>query len=58
MTSLKEVTVPDAARRIAWDAVWDRLLAPPRQEPAKPEHIPTPEELSDSSPRSRGERQS
>jgi hypothetical protein len=49
--------LPDAARRVLWDQLWDRLLGPPRQEPAAPEHIPTPEDLANPEPRSRREDQ-
>jgi len=44
-----------SARRVLWDRLWDRLLAPPRTEPASPEPVPTPEELADPTPRSRKE---
>jgi hypothetical protein len=47
--------LPPAARRAAWDALWTRLLAPPRSEPANPEPVPTPEALTDPTPPSRGE---
>lgn len=47
--------LPPAARRALWDKVWDRLLAPPRCEPATPEPIPTPESVADPVVRSRGE---
>lgn len=47
--------LPLEARRVLWDQLWDRLLGPPRPEPVTPEHIPTPEELADPTPRSRGE---
>jgi len=45
--------LPLPARRAAWDALWDRLLQPPRREPAEPEHIPTPEELAGTDPHPR-----
>jgi len=47
--------LPQPARRASWDAVWDKLLAPPRREPAEPEHVPTPEEVADPAPCPRGE---
>ena len=47
--------LPLPARRAAWDALWDKLLQPPRREPAEPEHVPTPEEAADPEPRTRGE---
>ena len=28
--------LPLAVRRASWDALWDRLLSPPRQEPGTP----------------------
>lgn len=42
-------------QRAAWDALWDKLLRPPRREPAEPEPIPRPEDTADPGPRSRGE---
>jgi len=47
--------LPLPARRAAWRQVWDKLLQPPRREQAEPEHVPTPEEVADPEPRSRGE---
>lgn len=47
--------LPPPARRAAWDAVWDKLLAPPRREPSEPERVPTPEDVADPEPQSRGE---
>ena len=47
--------LPLPARQVAWRQVWDRLLAPPRREPADPEHITTPEEVDHPEPRPRGE---
>ena len=44
-------------RRALWDQLWDRLLAPPRAEPSTPEQVPTPEEIANPEPRSRGERE-
>ena len=46
--------LPDSARRILWNQLWDKLLSPPRAEPGTPERIPTPEELADNEPRTRG----
>ena len=48
-------TLPPPARWAAWRQTWDKLLAPPRREPAEPEHVPTPEEVADPAPRTRGE---
>lgn len=50
--------LPLAARRILWNKLWDRLLGPPREEPAIPEHIPTPEEFANPAPPSCEERPS
>jgi hypothetical protein len=50
-----EPPLPDPARRALWDQLWDRLLQPPRTEPATPEQVPTPESVADPEPRSRGE---
>ena len=50
-----EAGLPLPARRAAWDALWDKLLAPPRREPAEPEHVQTPEEAADPELRPRGE---
>ena len=47
--------LPLPARRAAWRQTLDKLLQPPRREPAEPEHVPTPEEVADLEPRSRGE---
>ena len=47
--------LPVEAQRVLWIRLWDRLLQPPRAEPAQPERIPTPEELADPQPASRGE---
>lgn len=33
------------ARRILWNRIWDRILEPPRTEPANPEQVPTPESV-------------
>lgn len=54
-TPIRRQPLPDPARRAAWDQVWDRLLQPPRQEPAEPERVPTPEEVAELETRSRGE---
>lgn len=47
--------LPHDARRVLLDQLWDKLLQPPRTEPGEPERIPTPEQIADPEPRSRGE---
>jgi hypothetical protein len=47
--------LPLPARVVQWKRSWDRLLQPPRTEPAAPEQIPTPESVNEPNEHSRGE---